>query len=390
MTPSLLTLGWLSALCATTATGAPISSSQSGILKFPTTLQYDPDFAEQLQKRDGSIISTGTNIHQILLTFPINLAGENINAVVDTGSRSTWIYNAFSDGGSTGNALCQSNSCLTNANEVDVSNNDYAIFYRGDFGASGKWATAPLSIQGSSDVTLQFGLADSIQGTSGGFSWSGFGYDSDTSSIPDQTHIVDALKLGGAIGKRVFEVIYDPVSDWDSDIMGQGSLTLGGYDASKNYKFYNMVSNMKFNLAIPMLSISNSNGLSAPLQSTKAVVFDTGSTSLLMKSEYKNQILSDVQFDPDYPGFFACSQYNDYNIEFQVDESTKVSFPLTSISWNSYEADYDLCQLMIGELSDDTDFEIAFGQYALKNLNVVFDIDNRQIGFSSSVNGILS
>jgi hypothetical protein len=383
LSPLLLSLLSI-ALPATKA--APVGKYDS-VLKFPTELHNNPDLVQLLRKRGDSIITADTDIHQVLLTFPVSVGGENINAVVDTGSRSTWLYNAFTDKSS---SLCQSNSCLTSSKDIDVSNDDYAIYYRGNFAASGKWATAPLSVQGSPDVSFKFGLADSIQGTSGGFSWAGFGYDSECSDVDNPTHIVDALKMGGAISKRVFEVIYDGVTDWNSDIMGHGSLTLGGFDASKGYKFYDMVSDMQYNLAMPMKSMSNSNGLSADLDSTKAVVFDTGSTNLLMKTEYKDQILKDIQFDSDYPGFFSCSKYKDYKLEFQVDDNTSISFPLTSLSWNSYADSYDLCQLMIADLADDAAFEIVFGQYALKNMNVVFDIDSRTIGLSSSIDGILS
>ena len=352
------------------------------ILKFPIQINNNPEFVQMLRKRDGKIISADTDIHQILLTFPINIANQQVNVVVDTGSRSTWFAKDNI------NNLCDLNSCIlnNNLNELEISNNDYGIYYTGNFGASGKWSTGELSINNSDKVNFKFGLANSIDGSSGGYSWSGFSYDIDSSlSTLDESHLIDALKLGNVIDKRIFEIQYNKIDDWTNDIMGQGELTIGGYDEiNKNYKFFDMVDNVNIYMGIKMNSLKNSNNKSIDFENNKMIVFDSGSTSLSLKQKYIDSILSDIKYDPDYPGFFDCSSYQDYKITFQIDDNSKIELPLSSLSWNSYQEDYDLCQLMIGTIDDNSEMEAVLGQYAMKNFNTVFNIDDKKIGLSSS------
>jgi hypothetical protein len=361
------------------ADAVPVSESFPKVLKFPTTIKNSGKLLELL-KRDN-IVETDVDIHQILLTFPLTLGGQSIDAVVDTGSRSTWIYNGVND---PNNILCQSNSCIKSTNDITISSDPYAIYYRGNFGAFGDWATAPLSVGNSKSVDFKFGLASNLQGSTGLYSWAGFGYDSDEFTTDSQSHIIDALKDGGAIDKRIFQIEYNNIDNWDSEIMGNGVLTIGGYDTSKNFKFFDMVDNIKYYLAIPISSVGNSNGNSIDLLGAKTAVFDSGSTSLLVKQAYKDVLLNGVNFESDYPGFFTCSNYKDFTLSFTIDSETTFTIPIIDLSWNNYQADYDLCQLMIGDLPDDLNFEIAFGQYAMKNLDVVFDIDNKQLGIVSN------
>ncbi|TID21052.1 hypothetical protein CANINC_003547 [Pichia inconspicua] len=375
----------LSSLLCAFASGVPISNEKyPKVLKFPTNIRNNNIQLYNLRKRgltSDNIVESETNIHQILLTFPLTLGGHTLDVVVDTGSRPTWIYNGVNDQSS---SLCQLDSCFTSLDNINISNDDYAIFYRGNFGAFGKWSTADLSIGGSKPVEFKFGLANTIQGSTGSYSWAGFGYDSDSSPVDTKTHLIDVLKDGGAIDKRILEIHYNDFDNWDSEIMGHGQLIIGGYDDSKNYKFFDMVDNIKYYLALKINSVSDSNGNKIQLGDAQTAVFDSGSTSLLMKQKYKDVVLKDVKFDEEYPGFFACSDYEDYKLEFEIDPSSKISIPLIDISWNSYREEYDLCQLMIGDLPDDVNFEIAFGQYAMKNFDIVFDIDGGQLGLSAN------
>lgn len=380
----------LSLLLPSLALSLPVTGNSNNnnmypkVLKFPTHVRNNNIQLYNLRKRgmtSDNIVETETDIHQILLTFPLTLGGHTLDAVVDTGSRSTWIYNGVNDKSS---SLCQLDSCFTSLDNINVSNNDYAIYYRGDFGAFGKWSTADLSVGGSKPVEFKFGLANTLQGSSGSYSWAGFGYDSDSSPYDSQTHLVDVLYAGNAIDKRIFEIEYNDFENWEAEVMGHGQLIIGGYDDSKNYKFYDMVDNIKYYLAIPIHSMSDTNGNSINLGGVKTAVFDSGSTSLLLKQKYKDVVLKDIQFDEDYPGFFACSEYENYMLNFQIDSKSKFSIPIVDLSWNNYKDDYDLCQLMIGDLPDDVDFEVAFGQYAMKNLNIVFDIDNKKLGLSAN------
>lgn len=374
----------LSSLLSALASGVPVKEKYPKVLKFPTHIRNNNIQLYNLRKRgltSDNIVESETDIHQILLTFPFTLGGHTLDVVVDTGSRSTWVYNGVNDKAS---SLCQLDSCFTSLDGINISNDDYAIFYRGNFGAFGKWATADLTVGGSKPVEFKFGLANTLQGSTGSYSWAGFGYDSDSSPVDSQTHLVDVLKDGGAIDKRIFEISYDDFDNWDSEIMGHGQLIIGGYDTSKNYKFFDMVNNIKYYLAIPIESVSDSNGNKIQLGGARTAVFDSGSTSLLLKQKYKDVVLKNVEFDEEYPGFFACSQYEDYKLEFQIDSTSKISIPLTDLSWNSYKEEYDLCQLMIGDLPDDVNFEVAFGQYAMKNFDIVFDIDGGQLGLSAN------
>lgn len=350
------------------------------MLKFPTKIHNNPELVQLLKKRD-IIVETETSIHQNLLTFPLTLGGQQLNAVVDTGSRSTWIYDGVND---SSNVLCSSDSCVSSLDEITVSSDDYAIYYRGDFSASGKWSSAQLQVGNSKAVDFKFGLATSITGSTGGFSWAGFGYNSDELDMESSTHILDSLYEGGAIDKRIFQLEYSDFSNWDKTVMGNGLLTIGGYNSDKDFKFFDMIENIKYYLAIPMESMSNSNGDSIKLNNSGTVAFDSGSTSLLMKDSYKNAILGDVKFDDNYPSFFKCSDYENFKVDFQIDSTTTISLPLTDLSWNNYQDSYDLCQLMVGSLSDDVDFEVVLGQYALKNLVVAFDIDNKQLGIATN------
>lgn len=358
----------------------PVSESYPKVLKFPTTIKNNAELLKLL-KRSDEVVETEVDIHQILLTFPLTIGGKSIEAVVDTGSRSTWFYDGAND---QSNILCQTNSCLKNLDNINVSDESYAIYYRGNFGAFGKWSTAPLSVGGSKSVEYKFGLVDTLQGSTGSYSWAGFGYDSDEFGGDSATHLIDVLKDGGAIAKRVFEIQYNEISSWDSEVMGHGSLTIGGYDTSKNFRFFDMIDDIKYYLAIAVESVGNSNGDSINLGGEKTVVFDSGSTSLLMKKAYRDQVLNGIKFEDDYPGFYTCSDYQDFKLTFQIDGTSSFSIPIVDLSWNNYESDYDLCQLMIDELPDDVNFEVAFGQYAMKNLDVVFDIDDKKLGIASN------
>lgn len=357
----------------------PTSENFPKVLNFETEIENNPDLVTLLKKRD-SIISVDTDIHQILLTFPLSIGGNSIKSVIDTGSRSTWIYNGQVDSSSN---LCSSDSCITSTSNINVSDDSYAIYYRGDFGAFGKWATAPLSIGGSTPVDFKFGLADSVTGSTGDFSWAGFGYDSDELTRDSTTHIIDVLHENGVIDSKVFQIKYNQISNWDSNVMGTGSLTIGSYD-SVDLKFYDMTENIKYYLAMSMASIKNSNGDSINLDSAGTTVFDSGSTSLLLKQKYIDALLGDIVYDPNYKNFFKCSDYDDFILTFQIDATTSIKIPLTSLSWNNYRESNDLCQLMVGTLPDDVTFEVAFGQYAMKNLITVFDISNKRLGIASN------
>lgn len=369
-----------------TTLAAPISQ-QSKVLKFPTKIHNFGNSGPKLSKRDGTIINDGTNVHQVFLSFPLTLGGNSVEAVVDTGSDSAWVYNGVSDSGS---SLCSDNSCITSTSELQISDNDYSISYTGGFGASGYWATGPLSIGGSNSVNFDFGLANSISGSSSGYSWFGFGYSSDELSQESTTHIIDALYEGGVIDQRIFQIEYNDITDWSSSVMGQGELTIGGYDTSKDVKFFTMTSDIDYYLAIPMQSIGNSEGSNMALQDEQTVVFDSGSTSFSLKQKYYDAILSDITFPySSLPNFFTCSDYEDFNLTFEIDSETSFSIPLLDLSWNNYQDSYDLCQLMVSTLSDDNAFEITFGQYAMKNLVTVFDIDNKQIGLASNTDNVV-
>lgn len=363
----------------------PIQQENLKVIKYPTEIHNtDKQLVSRLKKRDGSIIALETDIHQILLTFPLNIGGHLIESVVDTGSRSSWIYNGQINPSS---PLCSSQSCFTSTDNIDVTDSDYAIYYRGDFGAFGKWATGKLSVGGSKEVDFKFGLADRLDGSTGGFSWAGFGYDSNEFTSDSVTHLIDALHDGGVIANRIFQIDYNELTGLDSDIMGHGTLTLGGYNAA--VKFFDMTTNIQYYLAIPMNSVSNSNGKNIALGDAKTVVFDSGSTSLLLKQKYIDAIFKDVEFDEEYKNFFKCSDYSDFKITFEIDGSSSLSIPLTDLSWNNYKDSDDLCQLMIGVLPDDVNFEIAFGQYAMKNLINVFDIENRKLGLASNNDNVI-
>ncbi|KAG0675243.1 hypothetical protein C6P40_001844 [Pichia californica] len=364
--------------------GLPASDHFPKSLSFETELKNDPNLVQQLKKR-GEIISVDTDIHQILLTFPLSLGGHSVKSVVDTGSRSSWIFNGVSDSSS---SLCSSNSCLTSTSNIDISDDSYSIYYRGNFGAFGKWVSAPLSLGGSASAPFKFGLADSITGNTGDYSWAGFGYDSDELNRDSSTHIIDVLHESGVIDNKIFQLKYSSISSWDADIMGSGSLTIGSYDTSANIKFFDMTENIKYYLAIPMNSISNSNGDSISLDSVQTSVFDSGSTSLLMKQKYIDAILGDIVYDSTYTSFFKCSDYENFILKFNIDSTTTISIPLTSISWNQYKESNDLCQLMVGTLPDDVTFELAFGQYAMKNLITVFDIHQKRLGLASNSNSV--
>lgn len=341
----------------TVSNAAPVALPKT--VSFETSLHNSPALVNLMKKRGDDVVSVKTDIHQILLTFPSTIGGTDVTSVVDTGSRTSWIYNGESD---SSNELCNTGSCVTSSNNLDVSDDDYSIYYRGNFGASGKWATAKLSLDGSDGVDYKFGLADTLTGETGSYSWSGFGYDSDEYESDTTTHIVDVLQAGGVIDHRIFQLSYGDIESWEDDVMGTGSLTIGDYNRTADVRFFNMTENIQYYLAIPMDGASTSTGNSIELAEDKTVVFDSGSTSLLMKQKYIDTLLADIVYDETYTDFFKCSSYADYKLSFKIDDDNTLTIPLLDISWNNYKDDYDLCQLMLGSVPDDVTFEIAFGQ----------------------------
>lgn len=356
----------------------PINTPSPRSLTFDTRLRNSAHLVQQLEKRD-TILNVDTSIHQVLLTIPMSIANQDVELVVDTGSRTTWLYNGINN---INHMLCESNSCLKSENGLTIHHDeDYSIQYAGHFGASGKWATGELSVGNSDKANFKFGLADQLDGFVS-YSWSGFGYNSYNKDL-NSIHILDALKSANAIDNRVFELRYDNSYDWGKEIMGTGSLTIGDYDHSKSYNFFPLDNENSPYYRIQAQSVHNNEGDRMNLRSTKLVGFDSGSTSSYLKSIYKDVILSQVTFDENLPGFFSCSKYKDFKITLQITDNFSLTVALTDLSWNKYQEDYDLCQLMIETLDDGDTSEIIFGQYYLKNFNTVFDIDNAQFGIST-------
>lgn len=369
-------------LAFTYCTAAPLKTAGK-----PLRLQFDvrntnEEIVSHLMTKRDTILEVNTDIHQVLLTFAFTLAGQSVTAVVDTGSFSTWLISKSATQ-EQAVALCASQSCIDVNNEIKVLDDDYHINYMGDFGASGKWALAPISINGVQSAEIKFGLADTVRGSPSGYAWSGFGYSSYFESRNSQ--MLDVLKNGGVIDQRVVALVYDDFTSWSNKILGHGVLYLGGYDGEKELTYIEFSS--RISSSIQMANVINNEGEKMEVGYNKEILFDSGSTSLLLKSEYKNFLFGHIEFDTQYPTFFKCSKYANEVVKFELGGKV-LEIPLLNMTWNNYKDTYDLCQLMVSDLESSESYELIFGQYILKNLVTVIDVDNGNIGLAVNAEGV--
>ncbi|GMG21517.1 unnamed protein product [Ambrosiozyma monospora] len=343
------------------------------IVSFASQFRYaDNELVTKLQKRDEVV---DAKFHQTVITFPLSIDSQEITLVADTGSYSTWALNE-----SVGGTLCDNGSCI-NATNVDTSSDDYSISYIGGFSASGKLATGTVSVGDSSSSAsdFKFGLVDSSSGDNGGYSWCGLGYNTDYSSNNQQ--LLDVLQNGGVIDKKIFSLEYETENlDFGSDVMGSAKLTFGGYDESNSeIKFFSQSHTSSLQTSFKSVS-QGSNSVDA--SGSKNILFDSGSTNFSAKKKYIDAIEANYTTNANYESFFTCSDYTDTTVKFQFDDSSALEIPFLDFAWTYYQDSYDLCQLMVDTLSDDDEFEMVFGQYALKNLVTVFDVENKQVGIA--------
>lgn len=371
----------LSCILVLQCIASPLSATAKPLRFELDVINSNDDIVEQLRKRD-TILEVNTDIHQVLVTFPFTLAGQSVTAVVDTGSFSTWLISKTTTQ-KEAMELCASKSCIDVTDDIKISEDDYSISYMGNFGATGKWAVAPISINGVNSVDFKFGLADEVRGSPSGYAWSGFGYSSLFESRNSQ--MLDVLKNGGVIDHKVVALEYNDFTSWSNKIMGHGLLYLGGYDGDKELTYLEFAS--KILSSVQFQNVINTNGETLALEYKKEVLFDSGSTNLLLKKNYKEFLFGHIEFDPNYPNFFKCSQYANDVIKFDIGEKI-LEIPLLNMSWNNYKESYDLCQLMVSELENSESYEIVLGQYILKNLVTVIDVDNSNIGIAANADGV--
>lgn len=385
---------WLFFIAA--ASGAPLTphqqepSSPDKTHQFKLTLRNEQASSELTKRGQDSILSIDTNIHQVLLTFPLNLAGQDLVAVVDTGSYSTWFLNANASENEDANTkaqsgkLCSAHSCITLNDDIELTSEDYYISYMSSFGSSGTWANAPLKIGNAPPVDFKFGIAETINGTASGYSWSGFGY-SDLFE-ENSSQLIEVLKREGVIDKRLFALEYDPIESWERAVMGHGSLFIGGYNNQREFEYLNFISSKL--TAVKINGVIGNNGNFVALEGSQSVLFDSGSTNLIAKREYIDALLSGIEMDATHKEFFKCSAYEEYQVKFDLGNGKVLQIPILNISWNNYRERYDLCQLMISELEQTESYEIVFGQYMLKNLVTIFDIEDKRIGIAVNADGV--
>ncbi|GME79433.1 unnamed protein product [Ambrosiozyma monospora] len=372
----------LAVILLDTTSAAPIPSADVDaeplkIISFASQFRYaDNELVTKLQKRDEVV---DAKFHQTVVTFPLTIDSQEITLVADTGSYSTWALKK-----SVGGTLCDNGSCIDDSN-VDTSSDDYSISYVGGFSASGKLATGTVSVGGSSSASgFKFGLVDSASGDNGGYAWSGLGYNSDYSSNNEQ--LLDVLKNGGVIDKKIFSLEYETENlDFGSDVMGSAELTFGGYNESNSdIKFFSQSATSSLQTSFKSVSQGSN---SADASGSKNILFDSGSTNFSAKQKYIDVIEANYKTNADYESFFTCSDYKDTVVKFQFDDSSALEIPFLDFAWTYYQDSYDLCQLMIDTLSDSDEFEMVFGQYALKNLVTVFDVENKQVGIAPNKAG---
>lgn len=352
-----------------------------GQLRLPMEVLNPNEDVVGLLKRD-TILEVPTDIHQVLLTFQFTLADQGVTAVVDTGSFSSWLVSKEASQAAA-SALCASQSCVTPNSLITVTENDYSIKYMGEFGASGKWASAPLSINGVGPVDLKFGLADTVWGSPAGYAWCGFGHS--TLFEARESQMLDVLKNGGVIDQRILALEYEPITSWADKVMGQGTLYLGGYDGDKDLIYLDVLS--KVSSSVQFQSVQNNAGETLQLGYHQAVLFDSGSTNLLVKQEYLDFLFGYIEFDSQYQNFFKCSQYADDVV--RIDVGGKIlEIPLLNLSWNNYKDTHDLCQLMVSVMDRPGSFEMVLGQYVLKNLVTVIDVDSSRVGLAANAEGV--
>lgn len=371
----------LGLLCLVLAASALPTPQRRQPLKIPLEMhsQMNDTCLERLARRD-MILELPTDVHQVLLTFSMNLAEQEITAVVDTGSFSTWLMDSTAPGAK---ELCDNNSCLVANDQVEVTEDNYKIRYMGGFGSNGHWAHAPLKVAGQNSVDFKFGLAESSFGSSAGYAWAGFGYSRIFQSAKSQ--ILDALKDSDVIQSRIIGLEYEPLTSWSNKVMGRGTLFLGGYDGDKELTYLSFDNTISS--CVKFQNVENSQGQTLQLGYNQEVLFDSGSTNLLMKKEYKDILYGHINMSEEHPGFFKCSDYSNETIKFNLGEKT-LTVPLLSTTWNNYQEDHDLCQLMVTEMSDTESYELVLGQYMLKNLVTVIDVESSRVGLAPNSEGV--
>ncbi|ODV82723.1 hypothetical protein CANARDRAFT_10252 [[Candida] arabinofermentans NRRL YB-2248] len=385
---SLLTItAYLSSLALASEEPSRVISYLSDIRYKDTSLIHELNSKRKFMKRED--VSVASDFHQTLITFPLYLGteGQKLTTVADTGSFKLWVLDEASFGSS--EQLCEDGSCFTTSESSTFAETTeaFSVTYNSDFGASGKWATDKLSLDGTESTTFKFGLATSYYGNNGGYSFAGLGYTEDYEG--DNTLILEAMVKGGLVDKKIVSFAYEQDNlNWGDDIMTTGTITFGGASntTSDDLKYFDIIS--KTDISIGFKSVSHgSTVVDCDSTSKGKIVVDTGTTSFSAKQKYYDALFSEITFDTDNPSFFSCSTYADYEIKIALDDDSTISVPLMDISWNYYQDDYDLCQPMISTLNDDDDAEMIFSQYFLKSLLTVIDIDSMQVGFAPRSSG---
>lgn len=346
--------------------GVPVSHKQSTAPRFTNSSRVGHPGRSSRKRSDpqSSLQFTGERYF-----IDYELAGQTITGILDTGSSDTWV---FATGASGSNLFDPS----TASGYTWLSNGYHEAYGDGSNQVSGTWADASVSVGGASVGDYQFAYlnqSDTLFPDNRGIF--GIGVQVAESANPQYTPFVERLKEQGTISSNAFSLYLS------NEEATEAQLLLGGVDLAKSDgQMYTIPwSSGTFGI------YSSYYGVDAEVMGTQfSAIWDTGTPVLELPQSVADKVAAEYGFswsdsseayltttEPDLTGKSGL------NVSFS---GVEINIPAKDLILADYDGTYEFA---VSRATPDGLIQTGcMGDPILRQLNMVFDLENHQYGIA--------
>ncbi|RIB28153.1 aspartic peptidase domain-containing protein [Gigaspora rosea] len=320
-----------------------------------------------------------TDIDQDVAYYvPINIGGQIFNVLLDTGSSNLWVPNEN----------CTSDSCQ-NHNRFDSNKsstfksegNQWSILY-GSGSASGVTGIDDIQIGTFTANKQIFGLADVVSND-----FTPLPSDGIIGMAFDNLNTMDSgapTLISTLINQKTIKSLFSFHFQHSDNPNDQGTLTLGGVDASKfvgEISYNPVISEIGFWLIIMSGALVNK---IPTLSVLRPAIIDTGTTLLIIPTKDAELLHKQI------PGSVYDNQDNVYLIPCNTTAAVSLVFggvgykiPPKDLIFAPISDTQCVSAIIPGDILPPLPIWLC-GQTFLKNVYSVFDVGNKQVGFAQN------
>ena len=301
----------------------------------------------------------------------ITIGGQDFNVLFDTGSSNLWIPDSSCSNCAGNNKFDQSKSL----NFKSISYETFSLSYNsGEI--SGIVGQDTVELGGLSIDQVEFGLVTSSgQGSTAQFDGiCGMAYQSLADDYIEP--LIQTLYSNQKISKQIFA--FDLKSNSDD----LSTLTLGGYDTTKDILWFDLISESYFEIGLSYIKVDGQS-----YNSVNSAISDTGTSFLIGPSSdvenICNAIGASYNSDDNY-WFIDCdSKSNLKDIQITINTSPYSTLGYTyTLSPDDYILEINnICQIAIGSMQS-TNFWLL-GNVFSRKAYTVYDMNQNRIGFEN-------